>query len=129
MSELVQGLILGAILTGFGFALTMAWDVYKYRRDTKARDRAVTTAVNEELRGNITILEENKKLLELEISGLDEKKSVIKPLTPVDNGSWDIVKINPPQSIAQDADTLTKIRTLSIRLRGCFRHQVLLKRS
>lgn len=107
------GFVSGVLATLIGFLLTIAWDIYKYRRDTKRKDDAIISAVNEELIANIFICQSNKNALEQEIIFLKEKKSLVSPIVLLQNGAWDLIKINFPTQIEKDEKLLLKIRSLT----------------
>lgn len=112
-NEWLGGFISGVLATLIGFILTILWDIYKYRRDTKSRDDAVITAVNEELVANVFICESNKNALGQELKFLKEKKSLVSPISLFQNSTWDLLKINFPKQIGKDKDLLKKIRNLT----------------
>lgn len=47
MSEWLAGFISGVIATIIGFILTMLWDTFKFKRESKKREETVLSAVKE----------------------------------------------------------------------------------
>lgn len=109
MSEWLIGFISGVIAVIIGLILTMLWDNFKFKRESKQREEKVLSAVKEELVSNLDILQYNQVLLQTDIKIIDENKSVIAPLNLLQSGFWDLVKINLPQKLTK-GDTLVKIR-------------------
>jgi len=112
-SSWLAGFLSGVIATIIGFLLTMFWDIFKYNRDAGNRDRAVLTAVKEEMISNLDILSSNQKMLQQELTVLPEKRSMVGPLCLLQEGIWDLVKINLPSRLTKD-NTLLLIRKLSL---------------
>ncbi len=77
-----------------GFVLTMIWDFYKFKREIRSREEALLNIITYELNDNINILNNNKTLLEHEISILDSKQSLVNPLLHLQYGFWDLLKAN-----------------------------------
>src|SRR5437762_1140520 len=104
------GFISGVVATVLGFGLTMAWDYIKYRRETGEREAAVLRAVREEITDNTSVAEQNLMILTQEIQVLKEQKSVVAPLQPLQNGMWDLVRLNLPQKLVKSPDVLSGLR-------------------
>ncbi|MFH1169169.1 MAG: hypothetical protein V1691_00605 [Chloroflexota bacterium] len=85
---------IGVGATIVGFILTMVWDFFKFRRETQSREQALLNIVQYELSENINILDNDKAILEQELQVLDEHKSVVPPLIPLQSGFWDLLKVN-----------------------------------
>lgn len=113
MLEWLLPLITGVIAVIIGFALSMVWDNYKFKRESKKKDEIVLSAVKEELVSNLTKLQENRQLIEEELDLIDEKRRVLSPLNLLESGFWDLVKINLPQKLTE-GDVLLKIRKVAL---------------
>ena len=113
MTNWLKGLVAGALTTLLGFGFTMLWDTHKFRRELKQRDEAVFSVIKEEVMVNINILKGNQTVLQYESTILDEKKIVVRPINLLQNSSWDVVKINLPQKLKNDVETLKNIREIS----------------
>lgn len=85
--------LIGAIV---GFALTMLWDFFKYRKEAKKKEDTIASTVTVELNENKVILHENLALLEKELRALDENKCLILPLIPLHREFLDLLKSNLP---------------------------------
>lgn len=112
MAEWLTGFIGGVIATVIGFILTMVWDIVKFNRESKRREETVLSAVREELVSNMSILEDNVQLLLKDLEVIGDKKSVVAPLTLLQSGFWDLVKINLPRKLTK-VDTLVEIRKVA----------------
>jgi hypothetical protein len=104
------GFISGVVATILGFVLTMAWDYIKYRRETGERETAVLRAMREDIADNTSIAQQNIAMLIQEIQVLKEQKSVVAPLQPLQQGMWDLVKLNIPQKLSRSPDLLSHVR-------------------
>ena len=98
----------GAVIVGF--VLTMIWDFYKFRREIRSREEALLNVIQTELNENINILNTNKAMLERELNVLSNHQSLVNPLTPLQYGFWDLLKVTLsfPKKIIQ-FDSLTKV--------------------
>lgn len=108
-----QTLATGGAVAGFGFALAMAWDLLKSRREEGRREKALLVAAREEIAAICGTVQNNQNLVVSELSLLDQGKHLINPLDPVEGGFWDIVKLNPPPALVRKLGTLAKIREVS----------------
>lgn len=116
MSHTWQSILSGGIVAMFAFSLAMAWDVLRSRREQKQRDDAVLTFAKTEIDALLGIVQNNQKLVERELQLLRNKNKLLQnPLDTVDSGFWDIVKVQTPQVLLRDAETLSKIRDVSRR--------------
>ncbi|MBA7503854.1 hypothetical protein ES706_02475 [subsurface metagenome] len=113
MLEWLLGLITGVVAIIIGFALTMVWDNYKFKRESKKKEEIVLSAVKEELVSNLTKLQENRQLIEQELDLIGEEQRVLSPLNLLESGFWDLVKINLPQKLTE-GDVLLKIRKVAL---------------
>ena len=96
-----------------GFVLTMAWDRYKFNRDSGAKEKALLTALRHDFLSNIEILEQNRVLLAQDLTVVDDGKSVVLPLTELKGEMWDLVKHNLPKILTDDIETLVLVRDCS----------------
>lgn len=113
MSEWLAGFTSGVIAIIIGFILTMLWDTFRFKRESKKREETVLSAVKEELVSNSIVLQDNQTLLQKELEIIDEEKgSVVSPLNLLQSGFWDLVKINLPWKLTK-GDSLVKIRRVA----------------
>ena len=110
LPEWMKGLIGGIFATLVGFSFTVWWDSHKYRRDQGQRDEAVLTAAREELLSNIDLLKRNQFLLQQELAVIDERKSVVDPLSPLKSGAWELLRTNMPRKLIREVNTFNKIK-------------------
>ena len=106
MSQWTSGFISGVAATIVGFIFTMLWDIYKFRRDTNQRDESITKIVLHEIEENKTSSIENIKLIEEELSILDKKKEIIRPLLLMKSGFWDILKGSTPKKLIKNTELI-----------------------
>ncbi len=113
MSETHIAFISGVVATSIGFGLAVLWDVYKWNRDTGARDVAVMSALNDDLEANLSLIEMNESILLAEMEVLKEKKSVVRPLQTLREGFWDVAKFNLPKKLVENANALKTLKDIS----------------
>jgi hypothetical protein len=113
MGELLTG---GAIAV-FAFLLAIVWDVLKSERERGRRDRAVIAASDAEISTLSVMVLNNRNLVLMELNLLRKGKAagLTNPLDPIPSGFWDLVKLDPPQALLRDEETLAKIRDISRR--------------
>lgn len=75
----------------------MVWDTYKYKRDKKEKEKTVISAVEKELKQDISILLNNKGILEKELTLIENGKTIVTPLNRLKKGFWDLIKIHLPK--------------------------------
>jgi hypothetical protein len=98
---------------GFGFVLATGRDEYRRWRDVKKRDQAVLAAMSEEITATRGSALHDRGLVRDELQWLVNNEQVLKPLTPLGTGLWDLVKADPPSGIAIDQDALTSARKVA----------------
>ncbi len=92
--------------------LTIVWDIYKSRRESKERDDAVLSAIKEEVLSNIETLDINISVAEGEIEGIKERKGILtNPVISLEYGAWDLVKMHLPKKLRQK-DRLNRVRSV-----------------
>lgn len=108
----------------------MIWDILKYNRDKKNKEKTIVSAVEKELAQNISVLINNKDILEKELKLIDKQgKTIITSLSRLKNGFWDLVKIHLPKKYdnpdfllkTNNVFTLTDILNDQIRNREAFK--------
>ncbi len=110
-AEWFKGFLSGVAATLLGFLLTMIWDIRKARIESLERDKRVMNAINEELLSNKRSLEQNRAMLQDELSALANNKSLLQPLSVMKTGFWDLAKVNLPKQFIF-GDSLTLLRNL-----------------
>ncbi len=113
LSDFVLGVISGSAATLAGFGFTMAWDLWKIRREEKCRNQAIVRAVKHELDENVEIGKANLKLLDEESKMLSEGYLLV-PMLPFKDGIWDLLKANLPDKLLIQTELLTGLRDASI---------------
>ncbi|MBE3088434.1 MAG: hypothetical protein IMZ71_04910 [Chloroflexi bacterium] len=108
----------GVAATVLGFVLTIGWDVYKCRRDTREKEDTILRALSEEMVENKTIVDRDANLLQQELAVLAEQKAVVRPLSVLKVGFWDIAKINLPKALLRN-DRLLKLRNVAALADDC----------
>ncbi len=94
-----------------GFVLGIVRDAIIARTESLARDKAVMNAINEELLSNKRSVQQNLLRLHLELSILDQGKTIVQPLFTMKTGFWDLAKVNLT-GILLAGDRLVRLRNL-----------------
>lgn len=89
------GLLSGALATAFGVALSMCWDLWKERRATKGRNRALQEIVEVDLATNLTRVGSNVRNLKNELALLTKHMMLVEPLPLLRTGFWEILRTEP----------------------------------
>jgi hypothetical protein len=113
MTTWLSGFLSGVIATIIGFLLTMLWDIYKYRRDSGKRDKSVLNSIREELISNKSIVLKNQQMLQQEMDLLSKNIMVGSPLSTLQGGFWDLVKINLPNQFIK-GNSLISVRKIAL---------------
>jgi hypothetical protein len=108
--EWLKGFVSGVLATIIGFALTVTWDIIKTHNESDKRDVAVLTAIKEDIAINLETLKYNKFLLQEDIKAIGEHKSIVQPMNQLQNGFWDIVKLNLPKKLISSPAIFLRVR-------------------
>ena len=90
------GFLSGVLATIIGFVLTMAWDIWKAKREKIERTHMVENAVAADLAANVARVRRNVSALKQELAILAKRMDVVAPLSPLRTSFWDIAKLYPP---------------------------------
>jgi hypothetical protein len=112
------GFLSGVVATLIGFGLTILWDIFKMRRETREREGRVLRALSEELSENRLIVAEDLKMVRHEIAVLAEEKTLVQPLALLKTGFWDVAKVNLPKALLQ-GDRLLRLRAIAAQAESC----------
>lgn len=107
-NDWLYGFISGVLATIIGFVLTMAWDLWKDKRQTAERTRIVENAVSADLVANVERVRRNVAQLKQELPVLAQRMDTVRPLTLLRTGFWDIAKLYPPGQVVT-SDEMTKL--------------------
>lgn len=114
ISEFVFGLTTGALVAAFGVGLRIAWEARTAARERRQRDAAVISALKAEAERNLTLIAANLALLRRDLEALEERgTNLLDPLSPVENASYDLLRLTPPQRLAKDPDRLIRLWQVS----------------
>ena len=113
LSDYVLGVISGSAATLAGFGFTMAWDLWKIRREDNRRKQAIYRAVKHELQENAEIGKTNLALLDEESKMLSEGYLLV-PMITFKEGMWDLLKANLPDELLKQTELLTGLRDASL---------------
>jgi hypothetical protein len=101
MLSLVDPVISGGVVAVFSFAIARGWDVLGTRRDRWTREKAVLLAIREEIRANRERAVNNQQLVMKELALLKQDRRLINPFDPLGEGFWELVRLDPPRSLAE----------------------------
>jgi hypothetical protein len=107
----------GGAVALVAFAVAWARDEYVRHRQRRQKDRAVLAAIAEEVAANLRIAENNRNLIRHDLGLLDQGRSLVNPLDPLELGFWELVKLDPPRGLLLDASALAAVRKVA-RLTG-----------
>lgn len=108
-----EELIAGGAIALVSFALATAYGEYGRARDRRQRDRAVLTAISEEVSANLQSAENTLSLVQDELKLLDDGRRSLNPLDPLETGFWELVKLDPPQGLLRDTAALADVRKVA----------------
>lgn len=114
MSQWTNDFISGIAATIVGFIFTMLWGIYKYHRDTSQRDNSIIKIVHHELEENRQAALENIKLIEEELTILDNKKEIVRPLLLMKPGFWGVLKGIIPKKLIKNIELIENIQSVSL---------------
>ena len=113
-SDFTAGLVSGVLATILGFALTMAWEIWRDRRAEASRARGICAALIYELDENQAILAANRSLLENEQQLLTTNLFRLDTSLPFKHDMWFILKSNLPSRLLREPSTLPSIRDAAL---------------
>jgi hypothetical protein len=105
------GFLSGVLATIVGFVLTMAWDLWKDKRQKAERTRMIETAVGADLVANAARIRRNVGALKQELPMLAQRMDVVAPLTLLRTSFWDVAKLYPPGQLIT-SEEMTKLHEL-----------------
>jgi hypothetical protein len=120
ISDLIKGVIIGCLVTSFGFFLTTRLEYYKHNRDIKNNQDISIYILCEELKNNSVLIELSRDFIKkefdiiknqgdvLKLNPLIPVQNVLNPLIPLQVGAWDLLKINQPNKFIKK-DIIFKI--------------------
>jgi len=92
--EFINGILIGAGTTAFGFMLTILWDVWKTRQRKQELQSSLLCLLKDELEYNFLIVQHNKSLVEKELRCLDKNQSIVNALDVPRMDFWEVFKMN-----------------------------------
>lgn len=103
--EFINGILIGAGTTTFGFVLTMVWDVWKTRREKKSLQDNLLNLLSDELEYNISVTTAGKLSLEQELSCLEQKQSLVGAINTPRVDFWEVFKQNYDRNFFSNEQT------------------------
>jgi hypothetical protein len=97
----------------FGLATLGAW--YRDRRTRQRRDEAVVTALRAEVQVLKPTAQNDLNLVRDELKLLPGGQTIDNPLDPLGSAFFELVRVDPPKSISEDADLLLGLRDIARR--------------
>src|SRR6185436_14055386 len=89
------GLISGLIGAAFGFLLYILWELWKEKRVTGERNRALQEIIEADLSTNLGRIRHNLSTLKQELNALPKQMTIIEPLPFLRMGFWEILRLEP----------------------------------
>src|SRR6185436_9752676 len=89
------GLISGLIGAAFGFVLYILWELWKEKRATCDRNRALEEIIEADLSTNLGRIRHNLSALKQELDWLPKKMTIVEPLPLLRVGFWEILRLEP----------------------------------
>lgn len=102
--------IIGAII---GAIIVAAWDYYKIHKETINKETQILNAFKEEIATNLSIILDNKELVNQDIKILKDKKTILEPLVTLHSAALSLIKLNFPNHLL-DFNTISDIIEISI---------------
>src|ERR1700754_2386510 len=87
----------------------MVWDLLRSQYEAAKRSKTSIVAITRSLDDNRDICQENIKALRSEIGYLEQDKDIIEPLLNLDDGLWQLLRLQLPHRIATTPDLLRGI--------------------
>ena len=113
LSAWQKGFISGLVGTLIGFIFTMAWDIYKNKRDKSEKDRVVKKLIKDVLSENLVFIKRINEVLEQEMVMLNQNQSIIQNVTTLKNDFWDLIKFHIPKNLLKNNDLLKRLQDIS----------------
>lgn len=96
----------------------MVWDLLKQHHENNKRDKTSVVAILHSLDDNRAVCQENIKALRSELGYLENYKPVTEPLLTLDDGLWQLLRLQLPHRVATTPDLLRGIGYLFQRING-----------
>ena len=120
--EFINGILIGAGTTTFGFVLTMVWDVWKTRREKKSLQDNLLNLLSDELEYNAIVVKKGKELVLEELKYLEEKETIVSALDIPRADFWEVFKHNydpkffSNEQIAIIKEIYSKIHSIAVNI-------------
>jgi hypothetical protein len=105
------------LLVVLGAVLATGYDQWKSWRDQRRRDASVLDAIRAEVAASRDVVKNNQALIATELKNLKLGIRMVNPPDPLLTDFWDLVKLDPPRSLASREHGLAKVREVA-RLTG-----------
>jgi hypothetical protein len=92
--EFISGVLIGTGTTALGFILTMAWDIWKTKREKRDLYDKLLNLLSDELEYNAKVVDSDKSLATQELSYLKQEASVVNALDTPRADFWEVFKQN-----------------------------------
>lgn len=114
MSDRWFGFVSGVLATILGFVFTMVWDAYKDARETTQLEATVLKAAHSDLSANLQAASDISKLVNQEISIIDNGRTLVQPLPRISNGFWDLLRLHVPASFNEKPETFLLVQKVAV---------------
>jgi hypothetical protein len=96
----------GGAVALVAFAVAWARDEYVRHRQRRQKDRAVLAAIAEEVAANLRIAENNRNVIRHDLGLLDQGRSLVNPLDPLELGSGNSSSSTRPEGYSSTRQRL-----------------------
>ena len=105
------GLLSGLIGAAFGVVLYAVWDLWKERRASSGRIRALQEIVGADLSTNLIRIKRHAQALNDELTWLKDRKALVGPLPLLRTAFWDMLRTEPTSKFftVEEKDKLHEI--------------------
>ena len=102
ISDLIKGVIIGCLVSYFGFFLNTRLEYYKHNRDIKNNQDISIYILCDELKNNSVLIELSRNFIKGEFERIKNQHDLLNPLIPLQIGAWDLLKINQPNKFIKN---------------------------
>lgn len=109
-----NSILAGGLVALASFALAIAWDLVKYRRERAGRRQAGLAGLREEMSANRGAAGNNLTLLAVEERDIraGKTKGLVNTLSSLETGAWAIARLDLPTALLDDHDLVRRLQII-----------------